>query len=129
LVSDDAPHALELARALEPLLSTPGNEIHALPTPRPNWLEARRSRRFSLALDFVRAATTDPTESAQALLAAVDPALAKRPPRNLSSLRDTTRTLTLGVLGELRVSGARMPELEGLDAWQLGAVWMNSAKQ
>jgi len=129
LVSDDAPHALELARALEPLLSSPGNEVHALPTPRAAFLEARRSRRFGLMLDFVRAANSDPTEAAQTLLAAVDPALAKRPPRNLSSLRDTTRTLTLGVLGEVRVSGARMPEFEALDTWQLGAVWFNSAKK
>ena len=129
LVPDDAPHAVELARALEPRLSSPGNEIRAALTPRATFLEARRTRRFGLMLDFVRAASTDATESALTLLAAVDPALAKRPPRKLSSLRDTTRTLALGVLGEMRVSGARMPELEGLDTWQLGAVWSNSAKR
>jgi hypothetical protein len=80
-------------------------------------------------LDFVRAGDTDPTQAARALLAAVDPALAKRPPRNVSTLSDITRTLTLGVLGEVRVSGSRMPEFEALETWQLGAVWSNSAKQ
>jgi peptide/nickel transport system substrate-binding protein len=128
VVCDDAPQAVELARALEPLLGSPGNEVRATPIARSAWLEARRSRRFSLMLDFVRAASTDATESAQALLAAVDPALAKRPPRNLSSLIDATRTLTLGVVGEVRVAGARVPELEGLEAWLLGAVWVNPDK-
>ncbi|MEO6603038.1 MAG: hypothetical protein ABIQ16_24345 [Polyangiaceae bacterium] len=128
LVSDDSPQAIELARALEPLLGSPGNEVRATPVARSAWLEARRSRRFSLLLDFVRAASTDATESAQALLAAVDPALAKRPPRNLKSLLDATRTLTLGVVGEVRVAGARSPTFEGLDAWQLGAVWLNPGK-
>jgi len=129
LVPDDSPHALELGRALEPLLGSPGNEVRATPTPRASWLETRRSRRFSLMLDFVRAANSDATQAAQALLAAMDPALAKRPPQKLGSLRDVTRTLSLGVLGELHVSGARMPEFEALDSWQLGAVWSNSAKK
>lgn len=129
LVSDDTPQAVELARALEPLLGSPGNEVRATPVARSAWLEARRSRRFSLLLDFVRAATNDATESAQALLAAVDPALAKRPPRNLNSLLDATRTLTLGVVGEVRIAGARSPTFEGLEAWQLGAVWLNPDKK
>ncbi len=129
LVPDDAPHALELARALEPLLSTPGNEVHAAPTPRAAWLEARRSRRFSLLLDFVRSASADPVQATQTLLAAVDPALAKHPPRSVSSLNDLTRTLTLGIVGETHISGARMPSVEGLEAWQLGNVWLNDTKQ
>jgi peptide/nickel transport system substrate-binding protein len=129
LVSDDAPHALELAGALEPLLGSPGNEVRATPTPRAAWLEARRTRHFGLLLDFVRAASADPAQTAQALLAAVDPALAKHPPRNLATLRDTTRTLALGVLGEMHVSGARTPEFQGLEAWQLGAVWSDSSKK
>jgi peptide/nickel transport system substrate-binding protein len=129
LVSDDTPQAVELARALEPLLGTPGNEVRATPVARSAWLEARRSRHFSLLLDFVRAANTDPTESAQALLAAVDPALAKRPPRNLNSMLDATRTLTLGVVGEARIAGARAPGFEGLETWQLGAVWLDPDKK
>jgi len=129
LVSDDAPHALELARALEPLLGSPGNEVRATPLPRAAWLEARRSRRFGLMLDFVRSASSDPTQATQALLAAVDPALAKHPPRSPSSLRDLTRSLSLGIVGEVRVSGSRTAAFEGLDAWQLGAVFYEDQKK
>jgi len=129
LVCDDAPQAIELARALEPLLGSPGNEVRATPVPRASFLEARRSRRFGLLLDFVRGGGGDVTQSAQALLTAVDPALAKRPPKNLSSLQDATRTLTLGIVGDVRISGARAPEFEALEAWQLGAVWLNPDKK
>jgi len=129
LVSDDAPHLVELARALEPLLSSSGNEVRATPVARATWVEARRSRRYGLLLDFVRAANNDLTQSVQALLGAVDPALARRPPKNPSSVLDATRTLSLGIVGEVRVAGARSPEFEGLDTWQLGNVWLNPEKR
>ncbi len=122
LVSDDAPHAFELARALEPLLSSPGHEVRATALPRAAWLDARRSRNFSLMLDFVRSASPDPLQATQALLAAVDPALARHPPHGQTSLVELTRALPLGVLGEIRVSGSRMPTFAGLEAWQLGGV-------
>jgi peptide/nickel transport system substrate-binding protein len=125
LVCDDAPHALELGRALEPLLSSSGNEVRVNAVPRATWLDARRTRRFALLLDFVRSASSDPTQATQALLAAVDPALAKHPPRNSSSLRELTRTLSLGIVGEVRVSGSRVAAFEGLETWQLGGVWFN----
>jgi len=129
LVSDDAPHAVELARALEPLLTSSGNEVRATPVARATWLEARRTRRYGLLLDFVRTANADPTQSLQALLATVDPALARRPPKNSISVAEATRTLPLGIVGELRVAGARSPEFEGLEAWQLGSVWLNPEKR
>ena len=129
LVSEDAPHAVELARALEPLLSSNGNEVRATSVARAVWLEARRSRRYHLLLDFVRATSSDATEAALNLLAAVDPALVGRPPKNLSSVLDATRTLPLGIVGDVRVAGAHSPEFEGLDAWQLGNVWLNSEKR
>jgi peptide/nickel transport system substrate-binding protein len=129
LVSDDAPHAVEMARALEPLLSSSGNEVRATPMPRASWLEARRSRRYGLLLDFVRAANGDANQSVQALLAAVDPALARRPPKNSTSVLDTTRALPLGIVGEVRITGAHSPEFEGLDLWQLGNVWLDADKR
>jgi hypothetical protein len=103
--------------------------VRASPVPRAAWLEARRTRRFGLMLDFVRYASSDATEATQALLAAVDPALAKHPPHGSTSIVDLTRTLTLGVLGEVRVSGSRVPAFESLSAWQLGAVWFNEEKK
>lgn len=128
LVSDDTPLTVELARALEPLLSSPGNDVRATPVPRTTWLEARRTRRFGLLIDFVRAANDDAAQSIQTLLAAVDPALAKRPPQQLRSLEDATRTLPLGVIGGLHISGSRDPRFETLDTWQLGNVWLNPEK-
>jgi hypothetical protein len=123
LVCEDSPYAVELSRALSPLLGSPGHEVRATTLPRASWLAARRTRRFALMLDFVRRPGGAPSHDAQALLAAVDPALTRRPPKNLGAVVDVTRTLTLGVLGEARVSGAVSPEFEGLDAWQLGNVW------
>jgi hypothetical protein len=114
---------------LEPLLSSSGNEVRATPMPRAGWLEARRSRRYGLLLDFVRAASGDASQSAQALLAAVDPALARRPPKNSTSILDTTRALSLGIVGELRITGAHSPEFQGLDLWQLGSVWLDADKR
>ena len=125
LVSEDAPYAVELSRAMESLLSSNGNEVRAQPVPRASWLEARRTKRYALLLDFVRAANTDVTQSALAVLAAADPELARRPPKNLSSVLAATSTLTLGIVGEARIAGARNPEFEGLDSWQLGSVWRN----
>ena len=129
LVSEDAPHSVELARALEPLLSSHGNEVRATAVARPLWLEARRTRRYGLLLDFVRAASGDASEAALTLLSAVDPALARRPPKNSSSVLDATRTLPLGIVGDVRVAGAHSPEFESLDAWQLGNVWLNPEKR
>ena len=125
LIPDDDPHALEFGRALEPLLSSPGNEVRVAPTSRAAWLEARRSRHFSLLLDFVRCTSADATQRTQAILAAVDPALAKHPPHSVSPLNEVTRTLPLGILGEAHISGSRMPNFEGLASWQLSNVWLN----
>lgn len=128
LVPDDSPHLLELARALEPLLSSAGNEIRTQAAPRASYVEARHTRKFGLMLDFVRATSIDPADNARALLTAVDPALAKRPPR-AASLGEIARTLPLGVLGETRVSGARVPQFVGLETWQLSNVWSDDSKR
>ena len=128
LVPDDCPQLLELARALEPLLSAPGNEIRTVPTPRANFVDARRTSKYGLMLDFVRAASSDAIDAARAMLASVDTALAKHPPRSPLALSEVARTLPLGVLGELRVAGARAPEFSGLETWQLGNVWRDPTK-
>jgi peptide/nickel transport system substrate-binding protein len=124
LVADDTPYLVELARALEPLLGPGTSRTPTTPTPRSALAEARRSRRFGFMLDFVRSASSDAALAPLTLLAAVDPALAVHPPlRAPSSVRDLTRSLPLGVLGELAISGARLPDYEALPTWQLPAVW------
>lgn len=125
LVRDDAPHLVEVARALAALLSAPGHELTPLPRPSVE-LDARlRSRRYTLMLDFVRPIGPSARDTLLALLTASDPALARRPPRLASrGPREIARTLALGVVGELRIAGAHMPGITGLESWQLGALWM-----
>jgi hypothetical protein len=72
----------------------------------------------------VRRIGPTPRHALLSLLAAADPRLADKPPR-LSGADPVaiTRTLPLAILGELSISGARVPELHGLEAWDLGAVF------
>jgi hypothetical protein len=95
------------------------------PVPRAELVERRASGAFTLMLDFVRAAGPPGRATLLSLLAAVSPALAARPPRATSmEPRDVARTLPLGVVGALRLSGFRLPELVGLEAFQLGNVYV-----
>lgn len=79
-------------------------------------------------LDFVRPLGPSPEETLLYLLTAGNPALARRPPRLTGqSVRDVARSLSLGVLGRLRVEGAVLPDVRALEPWQLGAVWRERA--
>lgn len=124
LVADDAPHLLEIARALAALLDAPGHEVRPVPRPARELDARKRSRRFALMLDFARPIGPPGADTLLALLTAANPELARRPPRlSTSDPREIARTLSLGVVGELRVGGAHMPDFIGLERWQLGAVW------
>jgi hypothetical protein len=86
--------------------------------------ERRTSGRYGLMLDFVRSAGPPGRSTLLTLLAAANPALAARPPHAPSyEPLDLARTLPLGVLGGLRVQGAALPNVHGLDGFQLGNVW------
>jgi peptide/nickel transport system substrate-binding protein len=91
----------------------------------PNDLRAlRASGKYALMLDFVRPAGPPGRATLLTLLAAANPALAARPPQATSfDPVDISRTLPLGVLGALKVAGARMPDVHGLESWQLGSVF------
>ncbi len=124
LVRNDAPHLVEIARALAALLSRPGHEVRPAPE---GWavLQSRRtSRRFALMLDFVRPIGPPGRATLLALLTAADAALARHPPELTEfDPRAVARTLALGVVGELRIAGAHIPGVNGLGSWDLGAVW------
>lgn len=123
-VSADAPHLLQIARALAALLGRPGHELTVAPKPRAEIAELSKTKRFALLLDFVRALGPSGPDTQVALLTALDPSLARRPPQQSSyEARALTSTLSLGVVGELRVAGAHMPGVENLASWQLGAVY------
>jgi hypothetical protein len=113
---------VEIARTAAGILSTPGHELSARLVSRATLDERRKSGNFSLAVEFVRNAyAADPV---LALFAAARPDLAAHPPKtsNLSA-REITRTLPLGVMGELAIFGAHTPELRGVARWDLGAMY------
>jgi peptide/nickel transport system substrate-binding protein len=124
LVADDAPQLALIARTLVTALSRPGNELTLVPTSRVELARKRSSREFSLWVDFVRNLGPKGPMTQLALLAAVSPELAKKPPRiDDFDARAIARGLPLGVIGELWATGAQSPAFQGLSAWQLGDVW------
>jgi peptide/nickel transport system substrate-binding protein len=121
-VADDTPQLAEIADALAPLLAGPGHAIRARRVPRTE-LEARRSD-FALSLDFVRSVGPPGRATLLALLAADNPELAARPPQVTSYAPvDIARRGSFGVVGALRVAGARLFDTRGLETWQLGAAF------
>jgi peptide/nickel transport system substrate-binding protein len=124
LVDEAATYLVEIARVVAAVLSEPGHEL----TPRPipgGELERRRDEgRYALAIDVVRRIGPTPRHGLLALLAAANPELADKPPRGVAlDPAAVARTLSLAPIGELSISGARAPDVHGLEAWDLGAVY------
>ncbi len=115
LVADDAPWLIEAARALAVALSTPGHEIAPRPVPAGELASRRASRAFVLMLDVARPAGPDALGPALGLASADDPAgalaLARHPPRGEMPPRRATRSMRLGVVGEIRLQGGRGPDV------------------
>jgi peptide/nickel transport system substrate-binding protein len=125
LVAQESPQLRLIAEALGTLLSSSGQAIRTRPVPRDEVRTRRVNGRFPLLLDFVRASGPPGRATLLSLLAAVNPELAARPPRVTSfEPIDVARTLPLGVVGALRVAGSRIPELNALESWQLGSVFL-----
>jgi hypothetical protein len=75
-------------------------------------------------LDFARPVGSSAAAGSLGLLTLAGSSLARRPPIGLATDPKTVaRTLPLGVVGELRVSGAHVGTLHELESWDLGAVW------
>lgn len=124
LVADDSPHLVEITRSLAALLSQPGHELRPVPRPRREIEQRRTTSQYALLVDFVRTIAPSGPATELTLLTAVDPALARRPPRQLSSdARRVGRSLPLGIIGELRIAGSHIPSVHGLNDWNLGSVW------
>ncbi len=118
-----APQLAELAARVASVFSVDGQRVSVVPLGSAELAERRASSRYALMLDFVRSAGPPGRATLLTLLAAANPALAARPPHAPSyEPVDLARTLPLGVLGSLRVAGARMPSFRGLEGWQLGGV-------
>jgi peptide/nickel transport system substrate-binding protein len=115
VVRDDSPWLVELARALAAALSSPGHEVRAAPAPAADFASRRTSRGYALMLDVARTAGPGPLGALVGLATADDPtaaaALVRHPPRAELPVRTLTRTMRLGVVGEMRLQGGRAPDV------------------
>lgn len=114
-VRDDAPWLVEVARALAIAMSTPSHEITARPIPPVELGQRRSARAFALMLDVARPAGPGGLGTILGLATADDAAtalsLARHPPRGDVAPRRATRSMRLGVVGEIRLEGGRAPDV------------------
>ncbi len=135
-VDEDAPHLVEIARAVAPLLSRPGHEVSAAPSKRSRSEDGRPARTSALlAIDVVRPIGPGPLLAMVALANREDPDrardLMRHPPKLAANapLRELTRSLRVAVLGELRVAAGVVPTIQiarGESGWDLGATHRTS---
>jgi peptide/nickel transport system substrate-binding protein len=128
LVRDDAPWLVEVARALAVALSSPSHELRCTPLPAAEIALRRGTRGFTLMLDVARPAGPGPLGAvlglAQADDAATAAALSRHPPRGELPVRAATRTMRLGVVGEIRLQGGRSPDvILPPSPWGRGVDW------
>jgi hypothetical protein len=126
-VDQASPFLVEVARAMVSALSLPDHEIRPYPLPHDELARLRESGHFALMIDFARRIGPTARHGKLALLRAANPRLAENPPTIArEDLAMVERTLSLAVLGELRVAGARAPDLHDLEQWDLGSVWRSA---
>jgi peptide/nickel transport system substrate-binding protein len=119
----------EIARVVASLISKPLHEVEPRPLPAAELSRRRTSGSYSLMIHTVRAPGGPGLPKLVALTTAVDPKSAldaeRRPPKLASfAPKLLTRTLRLGVLGELRVTGAVAPDVflaKGSEGWDLAS--------
>jgi peptide/nickel transport system substrate-binding protein len=116
LVREDAPWLVELATAIAATIKTPGHDVAVAPVSAVELAQRRASRAFTLALDVVRPVSHGSLGAMVALAAADNREAASQlvlhPPRlGDVGARTMTRTLRCGVVGEIRVQGARVSDL------------------
>ena len=115
-VRDDAPWLVELARAVAATISRPHHEVTTHPLPAAEIAQRRATRAFSLLLDVARPLAPTPLGTFLGLATADNPTAVADVARHLPRLVDAnprtlTRTMRIGVLGEVRVQGARLPDV------------------
>lgn len=134
VVRDDSPWLVELARAVAASLTRPGHELSARPLPPAELAQRRTQRSFALAVDVARPLAPGPLGALVGLATADDPTaaadLVRHAPRlaAATSPRSLTRTLRLGVLGDVRVQGGRVATLDlpvGPAGWDLGGATLS----
>ncbi len=124
VVVDGAVHLEHIAREIAAIFSRPGHELRVASRPRAEVDYRRQRGRYGLMLDFARPVGTGPSAAQLGILTAENPKLAMKPVVTASgNPRDVSATLSLGVVGLLRVSGAHVGSLRDLGALDWGATW------
>jgi peptide/nickel transport system substrate-binding protein len=128
LVRDDSPWLLEVARAVANALSSPAHEVTVRPITAGDLAARRLSRAYALMLDVCRPAGPGPLGALLGLTTADDPTaavdVARHPPRGDLPPRSATRTLRLGVVGEVRLQGGRAADVVlPPSPWGRGVDW------
>jgi peptide/nickel transport system substrate-binding protein len=116
LVREDAPWLIDVANALAATISRPSHEVTVKAVPASELATRKSSRSFALALDVVRSLAPGSLGAMVALATTDSPAraqeVAQHPPKlGDVAARTITRTLRLGVVGEVRVMGGRVPDV------------------
>lgn len=116
LVREDAPWLVAVANALAAALTRPSHEVTVKTAPAAEVAARRASRMFGLVLDVVRSIAPGGLGATISLATADNPTRAQEIMQHPPKLGDVpartlTRTLRVGIVGEVRVSGGRTPEL------------------
>ncbi len=123
-VLQSAPQLVAVARALAASLATPGHPLVVAEKTAAEFVALKASGQYGLRVDCVRAPSSAESELELALRTAVSPKAAQRAPKTLApSARELGKSLPLGIIGELRLWGARREAFNGLAEWSLGSVW------
>jgi len=137
LIEEGSAYLDELARTLASLLSRPSHEVTPRALPAAELARRRAAGNYSLLLGIARPFGRPGVATFVSLAAAADPVTAldaaRRPPLLASfAPRTLTRTIKIGVLGELRVLGAHAPYVRlarnpAGDGWDLAASYRLSS--
>jgi len=116
LVQDDARWLIELASAIAGSITDAGHEVTAKPIPFSELATRRSSRGYALALDVARPASTTTAGALAGLSVSDDSSTAADVVRHAPRLgevspRTLTKLMRIGVVGEVRVQGGRVPDL------------------
>jgi peptide/nickel transport system substrate-binding protein len=114
-VRDDAPWLIELAKTLAGALSVASHEVTSKPIAASDLAQRRASRAYALALDVVRPLAGGHFGALAGLATSDSPATAadvlRHAPKGDTSARALTQLMHVGVVGEVRVQGGRVPDL------------------
>jgi peptide/nickel transport system substrate-binding protein len=114
-VREDAAWLVDVARTVAVALATPGHEITPRLVPGAEIVQRRTTRAYALMVDVARPAGPTAIGTLIGLATADDPTiamgLARHPPRGEISPRTATRTMRIGVVGEIRMEGGRAADV------------------